>query len=457
MASGVFLWVRLVVSSLISGFRRGDDITDLQVRLRALPSGLERLFKHMLSKMEPMYQRQAAEYFQLIRLGREIFTDSPLRALDLSFAQTSSTSCLDAPVGSIAASIAVEKCTILQKRLRSRCCGLIELHSSDDSRALGFPELLNDVDLSATSQLSQANRDILSSTVEYLHRTVAEYIYRYDVWKETLHATEATSFDAFMSWSHATLRMLKALSPHAFDGGWELVQRLIKCERQIKRNSDSRSIKIFDELDRTMEFHFPKKRYAYNYWTGGLVDRSNGDYRVCSTALNLGYYFPIQDATTIFFSFMMCLGFYDYVERKLQNGNLGSLGLTSPFALTYTLYLDLSYPWNPTMMARLRTLDGSNLADDWRALVAICLKAGADPQAAFVSFRNGEKQKVVARDLILSAFRKTGVIAIQQYTMHAIGIDGEPFEDSDDLTIVAWVERLEALLKDLAHADVAMT
>jgi hypothetical protein len=42
--SGVFLWVRLVVLSLLEGLRESDNITDLQDRLDILPSELEELF-----------------------------------------------------------------------------------------------------------------------------------------------------------------------------------------------------------------------------------------------------------------------------------------------------------------------------------------------------------------------------------------------------------------------------
>lgn len=39
-ASGVFLWVALVVASLISGMNYGDRVLDLQKRLDLLPSEL---------------------------------------------------------------------------------------------------------------------------------------------------------------------------------------------------------------------------------------------------------------------------------------------------------------------------------------------------------------------------------------------------------------------------------
>src|ERR1700733_15379470 len=52
-ASGVFLWVKLVVASLLSGLCDGDDIEDLRRRLKELPPDLEDLFQHMLNKLNP--------------------------------------------------------------------------------------------------------------------------------------------------------------------------------------------------------------------------------------------------------------------------------------------------------------------------------------------------------------------------------------------------------------------
>jgi hypothetical protein len=43
-ASGVFLWVRLAVKSLLDGLRDGDTVEDLQARLLLIPPDLDRLF-----------------------------------------------------------------------------------------------------------------------------------------------------------------------------------------------------------------------------------------------------------------------------------------------------------------------------------------------------------------------------------------------------------------------------
>lgn len=65
-ACGVFLWVRLVVSSLLSGLGKHDDISYLQMRLRELPPKLDDLYDHMIFKVDKIYQQETAQLFQLV-------------------------------------------------------------------------------------------------------------------------------------------------------------------------------------------------------------------------------------------------------------------------------------------------------------------------------------------------------------------------------------------------------
>ena len=55
-AQGVFLWVFLVVRSLLRGLTEEDDIAMLQKRLRQLPTDLERFFQQILDSVDDVYQ-----------------------------------------------------------------------------------------------------------------------------------------------------------------------------------------------------------------------------------------------------------------------------------------------------------------------------------------------------------------------------------------------------------------
>ncbi|XTI96105.1 hypothetical protein V2W45_1451512 [Cenococcum geophilum] len=65
-AHGVFLWVYLVVRSLLRGLANSDEMVDLHRRLNELPNELEKYFELMLDTIEPIYQRQTAKVFRVM-------------------------------------------------------------------------------------------------------------------------------------------------------------------------------------------------------------------------------------------------------------------------------------------------------------------------------------------------------------------------------------------------------
>ncbi|OTA70031.1 hypothetical protein K449DRAFT_321145 [Hypoxylon sp. EC38] len=80
-ASGVFLWVDLVVTSLLEGITFGDRVSDLRKRLDQLPSELGELYDRILHNLDSFYHEHAAQYFYLMRACK-----TPPEALLLSFA-----------------------------------------------------------------------------------------------------------------------------------------------------------------------------------------------------------------------------------------------------------------------------------------------------------------------------------------------------------------------------------
>ncbi|KAJ5007064.1 hypothetical protein K4K57_010925 [Colletotrichum sp. SAR 10_99] len=62
-AQGVFLWVFLVVRSLLHGLMNEDDIQDLRKRLRALPTDLKETFSQMLNNIDEFYRKRTARLF----------------------------------------------------------------------------------------------------------------------------------------------------------------------------------------------------------------------------------------------------------------------------------------------------------------------------------------------------------------------------------------------------------
>jgi hypothetical protein len=66
-ASGIFLWVELVLRSLLAGLTYGDRISDLKRRLDSLPPDLDDLIMKILDSLDSFYFEQASQLFQLVR------------------------------------------------------------------------------------------------------------------------------------------------------------------------------------------------------------------------------------------------------------------------------------------------------------------------------------------------------------------------------------------------------
>jgi hypothetical protein len=72
-AQGVFLWVALVVRSLLNGLIDDNSISDMQRRLSFYPSDLDNFFQHMMDGIEEVYKPQAAKIFQMVTAARAPF------------------------------------------------------------------------------------------------------------------------------------------------------------------------------------------------------------------------------------------------------------------------------------------------------------------------------------------------------------------------------------------------
>lgn len=155
-ASGVFLWVRIVVSSLLTGLNHADRVSDLQRRLDRLPEDLENLYERILDDIDPFYLQHAAEYFLLMEACPE-----PPPALLFSFADEEKL--LDLPSSLLSSDHQEDlfkRVRDIAIRLNSRCKGLLEVVGNVDEDSV-----------SATTVFLYPGPKI-----QYLHKTVREYV-----------------------------------------------------------------------------------------------------------------------------------------------------------------------------------------------------------------------------------------------------------------------------------------
>lgn len=198
-ASGVFLWVILAVNSLVKGLMDGDRARDLNGRLDEIPAELEELFKKMLHSLEGRYFSDAARLFRIYRASQQpgIGFNRGLPLLALDFADDADfESTADLRVKPLTGKEWYIRSTSMKRRLNSRCKGLIEIEQPQ--RSLGTVWNIKEVDrlvseaesgeASALPTLHAYGRDLARTKVQYLHRTVKDYLESPDVWEIIEHA-----------------------------------------------------------------------------------------------------------------------------------------------------------------------------------------------------------------------------------------------------------------------------
>ncbi|KAM0252084.1 hypothetical protein ACHAQJ_007881 [Trichoderma viride] len=151
-AHGVFLWVFLVVRSLLRGLRYADDISDLQRRLRELPSGLPEYFERMLDSIEPVYKESVARLFLTMTYAKTTFPVITFYFMDLDDSPPSKE---PLPFLREWPNVDSKEVAVLgqkKRQLIARCKDLIHITSHPDAPVL------------------------FSEQVGFLHRTVFDFI-----------------------------------------------------------------------------------------------------------------------------------------------------------------------------------------------------------------------------------------------------------------------------------------
>lgn len=325
-ASGIFLWVSLVVRSLLIGLTNGDRIFDLKKRLESLPPDLEGLFRRMLDNLDPLYLEHGSQLFQIIRAARVAPT-----LLCLSFAdEPDPESVFRFPVTSLTTRELHSRAERMRRRLNSRCRGLLELATHQEEEDEIDDALRKIAHASALSncedEYSDADRNdetnskvdpaktqgLACSKVEYLHRTVRDFITRDDVWAEIKAA--APSYNPHLALCRAYLYQFKTLNmgfsdlnSHSLtitmrtdvkDGKiWDAFTWCVQYAVDSEKTTYELPIKLLDELGRVAGICRPKPnthvglfRPSGLCWCAAASDEATGAFLPLAVALQLTSY-----------------------------------------------------------------------------------------------------------------------------------------------------------------------
>ena len=352
-ADGVFLWVRLVVNSLLIGLRKGDNIEDLKFRLRELPPDLGDLYAKMLSKMDPGHKHQAAILFRLVRCALTLLDGQNLPTQFLAVGYHNFTSVINRKPVAFETEKILRWCTVIARQFVSRCCGLIEV-----SWSVYKPDWWQ-ADL---AKLTKDDANILASHVQFLHRTVAEYLFQDKVWTRIAkRSSETSSFEPHKNLTYAALHMMK-IAPLADNlesmQAYVWAQHLVRSARQYERLCELPLEDALDEMDLVLMHHTS----STSHWSS-LVDIYASQSCIFGRPTVLGR--PLTGIRP----FAAFVGLGAYLDSKLQRDSTAFDGALSQNVMLQTMFSE---------------------SKDWRCIElrdkvdAVCciLEQGADPNKA---------------------------------------------------------------------------
>lgn len=365
-AQGVFLWVRLVVRSLSEGLQNHDEIGVLIRRLHELPKDLERLFAYMLQRVPSRYKEGMSQMFQLLRSNIElqsswmrpgtarmqvVITVQPLTASGLHFALLDDKTVLQADTGQFTVEEASVQIASIDAKIKSHCAGLIELSAADDY---------------TQEAKSEDNSSRLDNThnwddpkVQFIHRSVTEYLWKEDVWNTIRAQTNHLEFHTLL----ATLRSLVMLAKKCLYGyqfkaaragnvePWALVGVALEVAYQLEEDQDKAQTDLLDALETALT-----TRCGADWW-----NTFQKDYQEV----------PWQEN---FLAFTVDYGLWRYVQARLQKHGRKATQKSGRPLLDYACKPESTY-W------RGELLRGTDVR-----IVEALLQNGADPNLMFNGF-----------------------------------------------------------------------
>ena len=161
-AQGVFLWVFLVVRSLMEGLTNADRITDLERRLESLPTDLEAYFRHMLENIEEFYVQQTVQTFHVALQAVEPLSLMTYAMMDEL--EENPRYAIELPVQQMTTTDIESQCQDMKLRINARCKDLLQITRKKVQKVRKV-DSVNTVDLSRLEALPLSKPNPLSETL----------------------------------------------------------------------------------------------------------------------------------------------------------------------------------------------------------------------------------------------------------------------------------------------------
>jgi hypothetical protein len=227
-SNGVFLWVFLVVRSLLRGLTDDNDMKTLLVRLRALPADLKAYFRQMLDSVEDVYQVETAQILLIALSARE---DLPTVTL------------------TVIRQILKEPNYAIEMELRT--ISMQNFDSIADSIIVHVNARCKDI---LESYVNPNAPDFLARKIGFLHRSARDFLRTKDI-QALLHSRVPKDFDARHALCSLYLGQIKSLPLvfHSFRSiGFEniepMIYHMLFYAREVEIHNGSSPIILLDEL-----------------------------------------------------------------------------------------------------------------------------------------------------------------------------------------------------------------
>ena len=258
-SSGVFLWVFLVVRSLLRGMTNLDTAEELKARLRELPTELDEFFREILNRGDKFYGKQTARLYILQLTAGDI----GLSSWDLAhFAEEDQHYAFRGDVWSRHAETVEQLDEITRTRVLARCQDLLEF----DDR----------------------------SRLQFLHRSVKDFLETRDIFDE-LAKRAGEQFNGHLFICNSMLVQMKAILHHGtqrFITDAKILYPtayLMRCfwsHTQDLAHTGQLSLELISALDETLSLFYAHSRNCYfcltlwialsieDYYKGWIVDKA---------------------------------------------------------------------------------------------------------------------------------------------------------------------------------------
>lgn len=300
-ANGVFLWVSLVVKSLLNGLQDRNQLSDLQRRVDILPSELEDLYEHMLGTIDVSYHHVSSSIFQVFRASGD-----SIETLNLYFAtQVDVNSALRSPITPRPIEDLLQMCDDMKVILKTRCAGLLECSDDPD----------------------------LTSHVVYIHRTAREFLEQPKILKK-LEEWSEKELDPWALLLLGRVFALKIVCRYEYPGSmealsfdpWKEVKTALAFASCGPATKSTIKCALLDEINKAMEVHWSAwlKSEQEEIFSRTNVFSFFKENNAWTTYVFTGISetFPIYNYQSSMLSLAVQAGIVDYVIKKTEHNDL---------------------------------------------------------------------------------------------------------------------------------------